>query len=345
MSVTGAVKRFAKKACVSTGTLRLVHQLSAPSIVILRYHSVLEDPEKFATTIGTDCIHAAPIFERHMKLLAQRFNPISMDDVLAFLEGGKTPPRRAVVVTLDDGFKDNFQIAAPILDRLGVPATFYVLVDSVDRSTAPWYCRLRHMFFTSRGATWTDRSTGTIHKLKSAEDRHTAFLAATDFCAGSSLSVREEYMRHAEEALDPKPFPAESELMMTWDEARTLIKSGHIVGAHTMTHPNLAHIRTEDARSELDDSKRKMQNVLGQSIRHFSYPHPALNPNWNETTLRLTAELGYSTAVTTVCGAVRKGANPLTLPRTYVPRDELEFAWNVERTFLQHRPSVSGQLG
>jgi peptidoglycan/xylan/chitin deacetylase (PgdA/CDA1 family) len=332
-------------ACVATGTLRLVHRLSIPSIVILRYHSVQEDPDKFATTIGTDCIHAVPVFERHMELLARRFSPISMDDVLSFLEGGRLPPRRAVVVTLDDGFKDNFQVAAPILNRFAIPATFYVLVDSVDRSTAPWYCRLRHMFLTSRNPNWTDRSTGTIRELKSSADRYTAFLAATDLCAGSSLSVREEYMRHAEEALDPKPFPAESELMMTWDEARALIRSGHTVGAHTMTHPNLAHIGIEEARSELGDSKRRLQNELGQSVRHFSYPSPALNPHWNETTLRLTVELGYSTAVTTVCGAVRRGANPFILPRTYVPREELEFTWNTERTFLQHPPSVSRQLG
>lgn len=343
MSVRQAAKRFVKKAFLVSGTLRLAHRFGSPSAVILRYHSVQDDPEKFASTIGCDSIHAAAIFERQMELLARRFCPVSMDDVLLFLKGAKSLPPRAVAVTLDDGYKDNFQIAAPILNRLGIPAAFYVLVDSVDRSKAPWYCRLRHIFLSSRSRGWRDPATGTIRELTNSQDRYAAFLAAAEYCAKSDAPTREQHIRDAESSLDPESFPAESELMMSWDEARTLARSGHIVGAHTMTHPNMAYISGDEARAELADSKRKLEKELGETVRHFSYPHPALRPQWNETTLRLTVELGYATAVTTTCGAVWAGADPFTLPRTYAPREESEFLWNTERTFLLRSPSAASK--
>lgn len=334
MSVRKRAKDVAKKLFVFCGALRLALRLAVPGVVILRYHSVHDRPEQYASTIGCDSIHATPIFERQMELIARRFSPVSMDDVLLFLKNEKSLPPRAVLVTLDDGYRDNFQIAAPILNRFGIPGSFYVLVDSVDRSKAPWYCRLRHMFFTSRSRNWRDPTTGMVRELTDSHSRDAAFLNVADFCAKSSAMVREELIRDEQNSLDPEPFPAESDLMMNWDEARVLVKSGHIVGSHTMTHPNLAHVSADDARRELTDSKHKLEKELGQTVRHFSYPHPALYPQWNETTLRVTEELGYSTAVTTTSGAVRADAHPLALPRTYVARQELEFLWNIERTLL-----------
>jgi len=122
--------------------------------------------------------------------------------------------------------------------------------------------------------------------------------------------------------------------MMNWDEARTLLKSGHIVGSHTMTHPNIAQVSADDARSELAESKLKLEKELGEPVEHFAYPHPALEPQWNEATLKITEELGYTAAVTTTSGAVQADAHPLAIPRTYIPREESEFLWHIERTLL-----------
>lgn len=334
MSIASAAKQGIKLACVASGSVRLMHRLSPAAVVIFRYHSVQDEPGKFATTIGCESIHASPVFRRHMELLARRFIPVSLDDVLSFLRGATTLPARAVAVTFDDGYKDNSEIAAPILNHFGIPATFYVLADSVDRSRAPWFCRLQHIFLTSRRRSWNDPTSGVVHELTNAKDRSDVMLAAACYCAKSSDSMRGQYIRAAENALDPEPFPAESELMMTWDDVRGLARSGHTVGAHTMTHPNLAHVSTEDARYELGESKRILEKKLGQNVRHFSYPCPALDPHWNENTVKLTAEVGYSTAVTTHSSAAWRGTNPLIIPRTYVPREEYEFLWNTERTFL-----------
>lgn len=329
-----SIRKAAKKAFVASGMLRFAHKLTAPAAVVLRYHSIQDRPEQYSNTIGRGSLHATSVFERQMELIAKRFNAVSIDDVALFLKGEKIPPPRAVAVTFDDGYKDNFRIAAPILNRLGIPGTFYVLVDSVNRSKAPWYCLLRHAFMTARNRNWKDPATGTIHELTDSQGREPIFLEVAGVCSKSSASQRDELVRNATRLLDPEPFPNESDLMMSWDDARMLSKSGHIVGSHTMTHPNVAQVSAADARSELADSKRKLEEELGQPVKHFAYPHPALNPQWNESTLKITEEIGYATAVTTTSGAVRANARLLAIPRTYIPREEVDFLWHIESTLL-----------
>jgi len=334
VSVRKAAKDTAKKVLVKSGAFRLAQKLAAPAAVILRYHSIQDRPEEYASTIGCDSIHATSIFERQMEMIAKGFNAVSMDDIASFLKGARNLPPRAVAITFDDGYKDNFRFAAPILNRFGIRGTFYVLVDAVDRSKAPWYCLLRHAFWTARNPKWTDPAIGTVHDLTDSRARDAAFLDAAGICSKSSAAARDELVQNATRSLDPEPFPGERDLMMTWDDARTLVKSGHIVGSHTMTHPNVAHVSEADARSELTDSKLKLEKELGEPVTHFSYPHPALNPQWNETTLKITEELGYATAVTTTSGAVRAGARALAISRTYIPREESDFLWHLERTLL-----------
>jgi len=342
MSIRKTAKAVAKKVLVTSGALRMAHKLAAPAAVILTYHSIQDRPEQYANTIGCDCIHATSIFEWQMEFIARRFSAVNMDDIWRFLKGEKNLPPRAVAVTFDDGFKDNVRVAAPILNRFGIPGTFYVLIGSVDQSKAPWYCLLRHAFFTSRNSKWMDPFSGTIHDLTDSEAREGAFVNAVGVCAKSSAPAREELVQNVVRSLDREPFPNESDLMMNWDDARSLAKSGHVVGSHTMTHPNVAHISAEDARNELNESKLKLEEELGEPVKHFSYPHPALNPQWNETTLKITEELGYATAVTTTSGAVRADARPLAIPRTYIPREKSEFLWHLERTLVFGKGAAVG---
>src|SRR5260370_11688584 len=149
MSIRKAGKHVARKVFVASGSLRFADNLAVPPGEILRYPSTQDRPEQFADTIGCTSIHATAIFERHMQLIAKRFRAVSMDDVALFLRGDKSLPQRAVAITFDDGYQDNFRVAAPILNRFGIPPAFYLLVDSLHRSKPPSYRLLRPAFMTS----------------------------------------------------------------------------------------------------------------------------------------------------------------------------------------------------
>lgn len=124
-----------------------------------------------------------------------------------------------------------------------------------------------------------------------------------------------------------------SSLMMNYEQARGLTSKGHIVGSHTMTHPNMAHIDERDAETELAESKRRLEAELQIPVPHFSYPCPALTPHWNERTVAQSRSVGYGSAVTTNGGVVRAGDNPLSLKRIRPTKTASGLRWNLECAF------------
>ena len=333
------LKNWAKKALVITGTLRTVARFMPPAAVILAYHSVRDDPEQDADWIGPGITHSAKVFARHMELVAHQFNPVTLKDVLLFLKGEKTLPHRAVAVTFDDGFLDNLEVAAPILSRFGISAAFYLTVSLIGEAEAPWYSRIRHAFMTTYCKTWRRSVQGRTWDISSPSARDSELLTAYDLCAPLVGEAQQRAMHSIEQELGVEPVLPKRRLMMNWEEARALRRAGHIVGSHTLTHPNVAHVSQDEAlRVELVESKRQMEERLQEPVVHFSYPHPALNPQWSAGTLAATQKAGYATAVTTTKGPVRAGANPLLLARINAPRPDHEFLWNLERAFLQRQP-------
>lgn len=331
------LKNWVKRVSGRTGMLRLAGQFAPDGAAILMYHSVLDEPERCANSIGRGIIHATQVFERQMEFVSRRCSPVTIDDIRLFLSGGKPLPRRAVAVTFDDGFADNSEIAAPILSRFGIRAAFYLTVSLIGTKDPPWYCRLRHAFATTQKEEWISSANKGPYSLATAQNRDAALLEAFDFCAPLAGDALEQTVRTIERGLDIEALTGRNGFMMDWNHARALQHAGHVVGCHTLTHPNVAHVAPDVARKELVVSKRRMEEELSASVLHFSYPHPGLNPNWTPETVKMTKEAGYQTAVTTTPGPVRRGDHPLMLTRVYTPRSEQEFMWTLERAFLRRR--------
>ncbi len=330
MALGSKPKNWIKKALLQTGSLQLAARVAEPGAVMLMYHSVVENPQLTENSIGTS--KSSAVFEAHMRTLAARYAPVSLDQVVDFANGGKKLPARAVAVTFDDGFLDNLEVAMPILQRYDIPATIYVMVDAVETGITPWYIRVNYALRTTRKPQWTNPENGQGYKLETPQDRKTALTAAWEAGARKTGSVQAEFVRHVEESLAVEPKPGR--VMMTWDQVREVKKAGHIIGAHTLSHPNLAHVSDEEARAEIVGCKRRLEEELGAPVDHFSYPHPALDPQCTDTTVEITRAAGYRSAVLTKCGPVRRGDEPFRLKRIYAANDIDQWQWNLNLTFL-----------
>jgi len=122
---------------------------------------------------------------------------------------------------------------------------------------------------------------------------------------------------------------------MDWEQVRALNKAGHTIGGHTLSHPNVAQVSVSDAHAEITGCKRRLEEKLGETVQHFSYPHPALNPHWSNQTVAITREAGFKSAVLTTFGAVRVGDDPLALKRMYTPADLDQFTLNLQTAFVR----------
>jgi len=340
------MREWIKKTILAGGALRLAGNLRGPSAAILMYHSVLPDPAAQSESLG-DIVHSQGEFRAQMELLACNYHPLSLDQAVKYLRGEDGLPKRSVVVTFDDGYADNHEIAMPILNRFGVPGTFYATVDCVENRRLPWPSRLRFAFRRTKVTAWTDplaksslpksslrkSSLAKSWNLSHPPNRDQAFLAACDLCCQLSGTAQEDFVQRVEQELQAS-VPSESgSLMMSYDQLRKLAGHGHAVGSHTMTHPNMAYLNEGDAYGELAESKHRLELELGGPIKHFSYPCPALFPHWSERTVEQSRALGYETAVTTNSGLTRSGDNPLCLKRIHPTKTVEGLRWNLESAF------------
>ena len=328
-------KKWVKSALVGCRGLHVAARLSRPRAVILMYHSIVEDPRQTADSIGISQSRAS--FEWQMRTLAERFNAVTIGQVVEFASQGRPLPPHSVVVTFDDGFADNHDVALPILKRYRVPATFYIMVNAVATGCPPWYCRLNFAFKTTAMREWKHPEHARVFPLDTADERTEALTAAWNLGAALTGSAQEALVRQVEACLQVEPLDSRSGLMMNWDQVRVLHKAGHTIGGHTLSHPNLAHVSLEEARTEIIGCKDLLEEKIGQPIMHFSYPHPALNPQWSPQTLQITREAGFRSAVLTTQGSVRPGDEPLSLLRIPADHDCHQWIWDLERAFLRDR--------
>ena len=323
------MKELIKKTVLASGVLRLVSP--GASAAILMYHSVMSDPAQHADSLG-GIIHSQSEFRAQMELLARDYHPVSLDEVVHKLKTGGSLSKRSVVVTFDDGYTDNYEVAMPILNQLGIPATFYVTVDCVEKRKLPWPSRLRFAFRSTKVPAWTDPQARSWD-LRTPESGEKAYLAACDDCCQLAGAAQEEFVTRVENQLQSRVPDDLSALMMNYEQARRLAGNGHIVGSHTMTHPNMAHINERDAEVELGESKQRLEAELKMPVPHFSYPCPALTPHWSERTVSQSRAAGYGSAVTTNGGVVRSGDNPLSLKRIRPTKTAAGLRWNLECAF------------
>jgi len=325
-------KLWVKNAAVHGRVLRAAARFAKPRAVVLAYHSVIENPDDTANTIRISQSRAS--FESQMSALARRFNPVTIEEVREFAADGRRLPPWSAAVTFDDGFADNHDVVLPILSRYGIPATFYIMVNAVETGTPPWYVRVNFAFSTTTMPAWKHPENGRTFEIASADGKKAALNVAWDLGAARSGAAQEQLIHQIEESLQVEPLDARSGLMMNWDQVRALKKSGHTIGGHTLSHPNLAQVTETEARSEIRGCKERLEEKLGEPIQHFSYPHPALNPHWSPQTLQITREAGFRSAVLTTPGAVLAGDQPLSLKRLAAGKDADQLMWGMERAFL-----------
>lgn len=325
-------KAWVKRSLLNSGALQIAARVRKPTVAVLMYHSVMEEPARHVNTLG-GIVHPAAAFRSQMEEIARHCSPVTLDDVMLFVQHDKQLPARPVVITFDDGYADNVEVAAPILNQLGIPGVFYVTVNCMDTASPPWVARLRYAFASTQKPIWPGLN-GTPWQLSDGPRRDQAFTAAMEHCGQLSGVTQEQFVTRVEHELESQPMPDYRRLMMSWDQARRLRQQGHTVGSHTMTHPNMAHVAADtDLRNELIESKRRLEQELSEPSIHFSYPCPVLKPHWSARTTEFCRAAGYRTAVLADSGPVVQGDDPLRLRRVPAAVDLQTWRWNLECTF------------
>ena len=260
--------------------------------IILMYHSVASEPE--AAWVDRR-YHVTPeTFERQMSFLSRHRNVVAMSDLVTAIEEGRDLPAGTVVLTFDDGYRDNLTVAAPILARYGFPATLYLATAYVSRSENQWIDRLFGLFRTRtrQELSFEGEPTGRFDLSDPAQE-WTAYRAASKIL----LEATPDRRRSCFEELDRRLGPESSgpRLTLTWEEVRDLLRvhPKFEIGAHTQNHVDLPGHEGDLAESEIAGSAEEVRRELGQRPAHFSFPYN----RWSAESKERVRRNGYRSAV------------------------------------------------
>ncbi len=272
-------------ALVGSGTTALGRRLrDRKGTLILYGHRVQGDDEGYLQGCPPDW------FRDQVAYLARHYEVLPLSTLVACLEERRPPPPRSVVLTLDDGFRDNVEQALPILDGLGVRATIFVVTQSLSDGRLPWAQRLGFVFQHTAAASLQHELLG--HEpvaLTAPSSRRGAYDHVKRALAPLPRELRDAHITALADALEVEP-PLDR--MMDWGHARAALASGHEIGAHTYSHALLAAVPRDEARREMLRSKADLDEQLG--IRRASFCFPG--GSTNRELCGVARELGFRSA-------------------------------------------------
>ncbi len=294
-------------ACLSGPVSRaLGYASAAPTFPILSYHRVNDEGDPFFPSLPTE------IFERQMTFVARVYVVLTVEE-LAERMRRRAVPRNALAITFDDGYRDNLTYAAPILARLGLPATVFLATGPIAGGESLWFDRLAAAFKQAATLAWR-APWGERLPLETPAQR----LAALGQTLGRfKRLVNEERRRKVEQVLltlgtgDDRPL---KNLMLGWDDVQALMGLGITIGAHTVTHPILSQLTPEEAHAEIFESHRMIKAACGRAPRAFAYPNGRPD-DYSPAILALVREAGFTCAVTTTFGVNTLSTPPYELRR------------------------------
>jgi len=297
---------------------------------ILMYHRVLPEPDPLLT----GQMHAA-LFDTHMRSLKTHFNCLPLSDAVARLRDGTLPPR-AACVTFDDGYRDNVEVALPILRRHEVPAVFFIATGFLDGG---------RMFNDTvieaiRGATVSELDLSDLDAgklpLSNLDQRRAAISKCLNAAKYRSFDARRDF---ASELARRSGAQLPDDLMMDSSQIDVLIECGMEIGAHTINHPILLKIDDGQAHREIADSKRQLEILTGRPVTLFAYPNGVPGTDYGPAHVQMVREAGFQAAVSTSWGVSSPSIDPYQLPR-FTPWDAspTKFAARMLRNCATSRP-------
>ncbi|MBA3503032.1 MAG: polysaccharide deacetylase family protein [Myxococcota bacterium] len=216
-------------------------------------------------------------FAQQIRLLSTYFNPIGLDDLMTFLEGGRLPDN-PVLVTFDDGYKDNHEVALPVLRRYGVKAVFFIATDYIERRRMFWWDRINCILKTAR------RSRIILaypHPLILDVGSHVQCAHAVKLILrlvkSTKYLVLERFLTELAHAAgvdwsESQERDYANELLMTWEQIRDLRDAGMAIQSHTRTHRVLQTLSPEQLVEELEGSRSDLERELKERVYAISYP-------------------------------------------------------------------------
>ena len=314
-----------------TGLLSLWSKIKLRNkAIILMYHRVLSKKEILENYSQDGIVVKCETFEKHMKYIKNNFKILSLLEFIEHFQKRIPFETKSCLITFDDGWKDNFQNAYPLLKEIGIPAVIFLTTDFVGTKEQFWQERVMELLLGLYDAAGSDSNVTTrlmrefpdtdiesILKCErgSLKDGISGYIS---FLKGKSKEEIEKITQRLADLTGKwDSGKTTEEAFMDWDEIRIMTKNRISFGSHGKSHAILTRLQKREIEKEALESKERIEEKLGTSICAFSYP----NGDYSEQVLDIVRNAGYRLAFSTESGTHSAADNPYKIRRINIHGD------------------------
>jgi peptidoglycan/xylan/chitin deacetylase (PgdA/CDA1 family) len=257
------------------------------------------------------------------------YKPISLKQLGESFKNGLPVPAKSVVFTLDDGFFDQFELAAPLFNRFQIPYTCFVITDFLDGKLWPWDDQISYILERTKNPI-IDTHFPNGEKLYLELEKFDNISKAIDI-------TRHKIKKSPQENLYPwlstfyqaanveQPIAApDIHRPMSWEQAQQLIDDGHDIAPHTMTHRILSQLSDREAEMEILGSFARVNEKLTGASSTFAYP-TGRPEDYTEREKAILRQAGSILSVNTTANYTSSNHNIFEQPRFPLPKNKFDF--------------------
>lgn len=298
--------------------------------VVLMYHRVLNDDECHTSFSMNGIVVTTKTFTKQMNYLAKNFHIVAPEDFLNHMQNKVPFASKTCLVTFDDGWKDNFKNALPVLKEKKIPALVFLTTGFIGTGYHFWQTRLIRSLYSLRAyvAQNPDQQPKKLPAMKIDEISKIVHCSDQEFrekVQSFVASQKKEDISLIEEriALLNKDIQSKDEEgvgyeeFLDWQEVKEMKKDGIWFGSHGISHRILPTLEVEELEKEISKSKEAIENKLGKDTWAFSYP----NGDFSKVAVDAVRKSGYKLAFTTESGPVASRDDPYRIKRRNIFED------------------------
>lgn len=310
--------------------------ISAPGFLALASWFTRHTPKFFMLhrftheRCDSGAVMSAENFEKQLLILKKGpWKVVALRDYLQMRFGEKKLPPYLVVLTIDDGYRDFYDVAYPLLRKYDLPATFFVTTEFVEGNFWLWHDRIHYALENTKKTEFSFVLDGQdqIFSIKINADRFNSWKMLSDYCVQARDDVKLEVLSRLERTLDvtlPES-PPDEYAAASWAQLREMSANNIEIGSHTCNHPILSNIDKKKLKAEIALSKKIISENLHMPVHSFCYPNGQKN-DINDHVVECVERAGYLGAVQ---GCNRNFRPLFRLPRMGIGNDLLDFHWKL----------------
>ena len=294
---------------------------------ILYYHHVFNEKNPYHPDDLT-----AQEFECQISYLKQHFIILSIEQAITLLKQKKLPAK-ALVITFDDGYVDNYTIAAPILEKHNCTATFFIATEGVEKGYL-WNDIVEHAIRNTKADTISKNIIGNTISLYTDDDKIRAFNQLVGSLKFFSSEVRNTKVHNLLQELE---VDTTSQTMMNKKQIQKLHGKGFTIGAHTHSHTILSTETNEACYTELSINKNCLEKMISTPVEFLAYPNGLFGRDFTQVHAKMAKKLDFKASFSTNDGSSVSTTNLHQIPRFMPYRKQLPlFALSIAKIAGEH---------